>query len=175
MRLEDFVNVLKEKEARLCNSYEETIELCNDKFLEIIMVDAAFIIELMMRYHILPSTHEKDRIFYKPWLIRKIMDDILLLENQLPFFILESIFVKAKISIFPQQDEKLSLIWLTHHLFKTKAYLGEIEQHWDYLCSSKIEHFFFHFTCICHQHQELPLKRKVKTLKLYWYPLKVLF
>ena len=102
MSLEDFVNVLKENEARLRDSYEETIELCNDKFLEIIMVDAAFIIELMMRYYILPSTHEKDHIFYKPWLIRKIMDDILLLENQLPFFILESLFVKAKISILPQ-------------------------------------------------------------------------
>ena len=151
MSLEDFVNVLKENEAKLRNSYEETIELCSDKFLEIIMVDTAFIIELMMRYYILPSTHEKDHIFYKPWLIRKIMDDILLLENQLPFFILESIFVKAKISIFPQQDEKLSLIWLTHHLFKTKAYLGEMEQHWDYLCSSKIEHFL-HFTHICHLH-----------------------
>ncbi len=103
MSLEDFVNVLKENEARLRNSYEETIELCNDKFLEIIMVDAAFIIELMMRYYILPSTHEKDRIFYKPWLIREIMDDILLLENQLPFFILESLLLRPKYQFFPNR------------------------------------------------------------------------
>ena len=35
--LEDFVNVLKENEPRLRNSYEETIEICSDKFLEIII------------------------------------------------------------------------------------------------------------------------------------------
>ena len=53
MSLVDFVNVLKENEPRLRNSYEETIEICSDKFLEIIMVDATFIIELMLRYYIL--------------------------------------------------------------------------------------------------------------------------
>jgi hypothetical protein len=53
VNLENFVNVLKKNEPRLRNSYEETIEICCDKFLEIIMVDATFIIELMLRYYIL--------------------------------------------------------------------------------------------------------------------------
>ncbi|KAK9993160.1 hypothetical protein SO802_022863 [Lithocarpus litseifolius] len=43
--LEDYVKLLREREARIRNSYEETIKLGSDKFLEMILVDAAFVIE----------------------------------------------------------------------------------------------------------------------------------
>lgn len=92
--LEDYVKLLREREARIRNSYEETIKLGSDKFLEMILVDAAFVIEVLFKFHY-NLINDSDRIFSKPWLISDIWYDILLLENQLPFFILEDFFVKA--------------------------------------------------------------------------------
>lgn len=160
--LEDYVKLLREREARIRNSYEETIKLGSDKFLEMILVDAAFVIEVLFKFHY-NLINDSDRIFSKPWLISDIWYDILLLENQLPFFILEDFFVKARITVPPEQDERLSLIRLTHNVLKNVAFLGEIEQLWTKLCSSKIEHFL-HFVRICHIPQEPPPKGKLITL-----------
>ncbi|XP_023874029.2 LOW QUALITY PROTEIN: UPF0481 protein At3g47200 [Quercus suber] len=154
--LEDYVKLLREREARIRNSYEETIKLGSDEFLEMILVDAAFVIEVLFKFHY-NLNNDSDRIFSKPWLISDIWYDILLLENQLPFFILEDFFVKARITVPPEQDERLSLIRLTHNVLKKVAFLGEIEQLWTKLCSSKIEHFL-HFVRICHIPQEPPHK-----------------
>ena len=159
--LEDYVKLLREREARIRNSYEETIKLGSDKFLEMILVDAAFVIEVLFKFHY-NLINDSDRIFSKPWLISDIWYDILLLENQLPFFILEDFFVKARITVPPEQDERLSLIRLTHNVLKNVACLGEIEQLWTKLCSSKIEHFL-HFVQICHIPQEPPPKGKLIT------------
>ncbi|KAK4573403.1 hypothetical protein RGQ29_031387 [Quercus rubra] len=121
--LEDYVKLLREREARIRNSYEETIKLGSDKFLEMILVDAAFVIEVLFKFHY-NIINDSDRIFSKPWLI--------------------NFFVKARITLPPEQDERLSLIMLTHNVLKNVAFLGEIEQLWTKLCSSKIEHFL-HF------------------------------
>ncbi|KAM3731322.1 hypothetical protein ACB098_12G154100 [Castanea mollissima] len=138
--LEDYVKLLREREARIRNSYEETIKLA-----------ITFVIEVLFKfpYNLI---NDSDRIFSKPWLISDIWYDILLLENQLPFFILEDFFY-----------ERLSLIRLTHNVLKNVAFLGEIEQLWTKLCSSKIEHFL-HFVRICHIPQEPPPKGKLITL-----------
>ncbi|CAN6714249.1 unnamed protein product [Malus baccata var. baccata] len=95
--LEDYVKKIKDKEAELRSCYAHTIGLCSDEFVRIILVDAAFIIEFLLRYgkHIVPDRN--DRIFRKPWLIHIIEPDMLLLENQLPFFILEDLFATAEV------------------------------------------------------------------------------
>ena len=66
--LDDYVKLLREREARLC---EETIKLRSDKFLEMILVDATFVIEVLLRSHNFHYNliNDCDRIFTKPWLI----------------------------------------------------------------------------------------------------------
>ena len=56
-----------------------------------ILVDSAFIIELFWR-HFYGEWTEDDNLLLKPWLNTNIRLDLLLLENQLPFFVLEGIF-----------------------------------------------------------------------------------
>ncbi|XP_041017943.1 UPF0481 protein At3g47200-like [Juglans microcarpa x Juglans regia] len=91
--------------------------------------------------------------------------DMLLLENQLPFFILVELFLKARIIIPPERDERLSFIRLTHHFFKSKAYLEGIDELMGKICSSEIEHFV-HFIRICHLPQTLPPKGKLRTVSI---------
>ncbi|CAL8996934.1 unnamed protein product [Prunus brigantina] len=90
--LEDCIRKIRDQEARLRNCYAETIGFSSDEFVRIILVDAAFIIELLLKYNITTLRKENDRIFNKPKMINDLVTDMQLLENQLPFFILEDLF-----------------------------------------------------------------------------------
>ena len=162
MSLVDYIELVAEREAKLRNSYEETSNLSSDEFLAMILVDSAFVIESLLRFSSQSKANKDHGIFGKPLLEEDIWYDMLVLESQLPFFILEDLFVKAKIIIPPEQDERRSLIWLIHNAFKDKVLLAGIQELWEKLCCSKIEHFL-HFVRICHLPQQLPLKREMKS------------
>ncbi|KAB2619124.1 hypothetical protein D8674_014993 [Pyrus ussuriensis x Pyrus communis] len=110
----DYVTKIKGKEEELRSCYAHTIEFSSEKFVEIILVDAAFIIELLLRRdgeHIKPDSN--DRIFYKPGFINFMVPDMLLLENQLPFFILEDLFSwtqKSEEDLLPIEDQQMILL-----------------------------------------------------------------
>ncbi|RXH72453.1 hypothetical protein DVH24_012137 [Malus domestica] len=101
VRLADYVTKIKGKEAELRSCYAQTIELSSDEFVRIILVDAAFIIEFLLRFLKRIKRDSNDRIFHKPWLENSVVPDLLLLENQLPFFVLEDLFAaEEKPSVF---------------------------------------------------------------------------
>jgi len=70
--------------------YAQTIEYNDDDFFKIILVDALFIIELFLRWH--EDREETDHTKLKPWKRLRIRHDLVLLENQLPFFFLEQLY-----------------------------------------------------------------------------------
>lgn len=73
----DYIKLIKEKEERLRNSYVESIELSSDYFTEMILVDAAFIIEVFWRFLVNErQDDEGDHMFNKPQIIRDISLDI---------------------------------------------------------------------------------------------------
>ncbi|XP_050126033.1 UPF0481 protein At3g47200-like isoform X7 [Malus sylvestris] len=134
--LEDYVTKIKGKEEKLRSCYAHTIELCSDEFVRIILVDAAFIIELLLRYGGYIVHDSNDRIFNKPWLINIICPDMLLLENQLPFFILEDLFATAEV---PATVPSVFDLSYTYCKVSTSLYVKR-----DGLGSSssfKVEHF----------------------------------
>ncbi|KAK4592767.1 hypothetical protein RGQ29_017064 [Quercus rubra] len=68
------------------------VEISQPKdFVNMILLDSIFIIELFLRYYEDPKD-EKDYILSKPCLKDGIMQDLILLENQLPFFILDRLY-----------------------------------------------------------------------------------
>ena len=91
--LADYVQKVKDQEAKLRSCYAETIQVSSDEFVRIILVDAAFIIEVLLRYCFDELQDENDCIFNKPYMLQDVWPDMRLLENQLPFFILEELFV----------------------------------------------------------------------------------
>ncbi|KAK9000848.1 hypothetical protein V6N11_081332 [Hibiscus sabdariffa] len=85
------VNNLKEnniEEASNCFSSEE--------FLRLVLVDVAFIIELFLRYHFCSPHFDLWAIMLPPF-YQFILNrsDLWLLENQLPYFVLENLYVTA--------------------------------------------------------------------------------
>lgn len=89
--LEDYLIALIkwEKEARDC--YVETIKLSSVEFTEMLLLDGCFIIEFFLTWH--DSTIDpNDRVFHRPALSHAVMRDLKLLENQIPFFVLEVLY-----------------------------------------------------------------------------------
>ncbi|KAL5703214.1 hypothetical protein ACHQM5_028332 [Ranunculus cassubicifolius] len=93
--LEDFVKGMKEleKDARQC--YGPIVKDETDAFVEMMILDGCFIVELFFKYYgqdIDKDVLEKDPLFHIASMIPAIRVDMLLLENQLPLFVLHFIY-----------------------------------------------------------------------------------
>ncbi|KAA8525431.1 hypothetical protein F0562_007302 [Nyssa sinensis] len=108
--LEDYVRLVKEQEQRIHRCYAEIysnklplseddfaetygnkLPLSGDDFLTMVLVDAGFIIELLLRSTFDQLRDENDYLFNDS-LLNDLYHDLILLENQLPFFILDALF-----------------------------------------------------------------------------------
>nr|XP_023924749.1 UPF0481 protein At3g47200-like [Quercus suber]POE95384.1 upf0481 protein [Quercus suber] len=93
--------------------YGGTITLNDARLSKLVLEDAFFILELFLRCHsnIWPS---EDPMFKESFLLPTVINDLLLLENQLPFFFLEEMFQYAS----PMYSGVLSVRQLTFEFFK---------------------------------------------------------
>ncbi|KAK2640626.1 hypothetical protein Ddye_028421 [Dipteronia dyeriana] len=94
--LEEFLIYIKSREEKLRNCYAETIPLASHDFVEMIFLDAIFLIEFLLLFSNQEFVTNGDRIFRKPSLAIGITRDIWCVENQIPFFILEDLIELAK-------------------------------------------------------------------------------
>ncbi|KAE9601006.1 hypothetical protein Lalb_Chr13g0293151 [Lupinus albus] len=92
-----FNKFLNLAEPNVRRSYDDTLDLTTEELVKIILVDSCLIIELFWRF-CYNEWSGCDVFLLKPWLTTKIRLDLLLIENQLPFFVLESIYNRALIS-----------------------------------------------------------------------------
>ncbi|KAJ3704110.1 hypothetical protein LUZ61_007815 [Rhynchospora tenuis] len=75
-----------ESSARRC--YFEEVKLQSDEFIKMMLLDGCFIIEFLIKWYCgIP-----DAIFDVGWVLPNIRNDLLLLENQIPFFIIQKLF-----------------------------------------------------------------------------------
>ncbi|XP_045811062.1 UPF0481 protein At3g47200-like [Trifolium pratense] len=111
---DDLVFKVQEWENKIRNCYAGPVSFDSDDFLKIIIVDACFIIEYFLRYASYPQWKENDPILSTRWLVNEIYRDLILLENQLPFFVLEEIYNLANISL----EIPLSFIAITVWYFR---------------------------------------------------------
>ncbi|KAJ0255589.1 Transmembrane protein [Hirschfeldia incana] len=85
---------IEEDEDMIRASYSEsTAWIDSPDFVEMILHDSIFIIELMLRFSFeRPTQRIGDPLMDEPCLENTIKRDLILLENQLPYFILEKLF-----------------------------------------------------------------------------------
>ncbi|GAB4855430.1 hypothetical protein Ancab_039764 [Ancistrocladus abbreviatus] len=93
--LRSYIKVIKEHEGVIRQYYAEHIEPSGNKFTEMVLLDSAFIIELFSRNYFPQLVEENDRIFHRPGMVVEVSRDMQLIENQLPFFILERLYDSA--------------------------------------------------------------------------------
>uniref|UniRef100_A0A5B7C3T3 Uncharacterized protein n=1 Tax=Davidia involucrata TaxID=16924 RepID=A0A5B7C3T3_DAVIN len=127
MNLEKCVKEIKVWEERARSFYSESIKLSSDEFVKMILVDSGFIIEVILRFH------------SPKWKLPEIIDvlaDMILIENQLPFFVIESLYKLAFAS--HQQQDLHSLVGLSIKYFKYLLPLNYIP---EMISSSEVKHF----------------------------------
>ncbi|PQQ07507.1 UPF0481 protein [Prunus yedoensis var. nudiflora] len=90
--LEDFVGAIRDMEQDCRHCYEEHINLTSDEFVEMMVVDSCFIIELFRKFSEQVPIKDNDPVFHRPWMHPILINDLLLLENQLPWIVIVCLF-----------------------------------------------------------------------------------
>lgn len=97
---EELFEAVSQREEAIRSSYsEDLVEFDRKKLIDMMLLDGCII--LMMFFIVsrkLDLTIKDDPIFKIPRILAIIRSDLLLLENQVPLFILETLFVTSKIS-----------------------------------------------------------------------------
>ncbi|KAH8484337.1 hypothetical protein H0E87_028692 [Populus deltoides] len=87
-RIMDLVNIIRNKEKNIRQYYSKNFnEIASRDFIEMILLDAVFIIEFLKESHGVGGGPKN----LEPWMMSDIEEDLKLLENQLPFFIIQEI------------------------------------------------------------------------------------
>ncbi|XP_022961905.1 UPF0481 protein At3g47200-like [Cucurbita moschata] len=100
------------KNAR--NYYAEPIHMCDKDFHKMMLVDGCFILEFLIQHHdqclsnVSSETQNNlDLSFHQRY--HEIYTDLVMLENQVPFFVLQSLF-----HLIPQNKTSIPFLTLTH-------------------------------------------------------------
>ncbi|KAH9727174.1 DUF862 domain-containing protein [Citrus sinensis] len=139
--IETFLTSIKNKEAKLRDCYAETIRLESKDFVTMVLGDAVFLIEFLLRYSCPRSITIGDPIFTKSKMISDMWLDFWLLENQLPLFILDDLFNLAKTEMYHDDYYGVSLLSLTRRFYKDIHEFPSIEENLFEIHFSEAEHF----------------------------------
>ncbi|XP_058004129.1 UPF0481 protein At3g47200-like [Hevea brasiliensis] len=94
---DDFCKSIANEQKAMRECYSESTDKYSDHdFIEMLVLDGCFIIELFLIVEKLVEPDLNDPIFNQPWILYSIMRDLLRLENQIPFFVLQTLFELSK-------------------------------------------------------------------------------
>ncbi|XP_057727366.1 uncharacterized protein LOC130943486 isoform X2 [Arachis stenosperma] len=96
--LDSFVSRIEQAEPDIRRCYSDIIHLSPEELVKVVLVDCTFIFELFCR-HFYGEWSKDDTLLWKPWLTTNIRLDLLLLENQIPFSILEDLFNHSGVGV----------------------------------------------------------------------------
>ncbi|CAM8992421.1 unnamed protein product [Rhodiola kirilowii] len=95
--LEVLEAAMKKLMPKTRETYSEVLTMSNEKFVEMMVLDGCFVVELLRLYHKSLKVKIDDAIFTTRWMLRTLQRDLLMLENQLPFFVLEELYELTKL------------------------------------------------------------------------------
>jgi hypothetical protein len=91
--VERYVMAMIRVEGEARKFYDQSVSLGQDEFVEMLLLDGCFIVELIRKSNNIPVVRDQnDPVFEVSWILSSIETDMFLLENQLPFFVLWELF-----------------------------------------------------------------------------------
>ncbi|XXG86939.1 hypothetical protein AAC387_Pa11g1748 [Persea americana] len=122
--LEKFFKEMKAIETQARSCYSGNIQMSSKEFVEMMVLDGCFIIFLVLQQIGLVETDFL--VFGNYWMLRVINIDMLLLENQLPFFVLECLW---ELIGQPRATLRNGALNSFEYLFSYKLELKSPEEH----------------------------------------------
>ncbi|KAI3706466.1 hypothetical protein L6452_24230 [Arctium lappa] len=101
-------------EKRIRESYSESILYSSEDLAKMMLLDGVFLIVLFLKFR--KRYLQKDPIFKMVWVLPFLMRDFLMIENQIPFFVLEDLFYASR-----TKDDSLTLQTLILEFFNYGA------------------------------------------------------
>jgi len=118
----DLVTAVMELEKVSRISYSENPSQGPKEFVYMMVLDGCFVLMLLLIVsRIIQLDVSEDPIFTIPWILPAIQSDLLLLENQVPFIVLQTLMKVSKIGVFDD------LNWMAFRFFNLS--LGRPERH----------------------------------------------
>ena len=139
INLQNLVHSIRVREKEICSYYAETIlaSISSDDFVTMILVDGMFILEYFLRESN-PDLWGNNPMIAE-WMPPVLKLDLVLLENQLPFFVLEMLFEQAnfpaQLRLKPHSLKELAFEFFQCYNFQKMIprILGQIEHFTDLL------------------------------------------
>ncbi|XP_074562917.1 UPF0481 protein At3g47200-like [Curcuma longa] len=89
--LEDYLDRITKLETRARDAYSEEVKMSSNSFVEMMLLDGCFVMITIMRHNLKMNISEERTL----WNRFEVIPDIFMLENQLPFFLLETLYESA--------------------------------------------------------------------------------
>ncbi|XP_016652075.1 PREDICTED: UPF0481 protein At3g47200-like [Prunus mume] len=122
LSLDQCLGLVRTWEGTARRYYADPIDLSSDEFAELMLVDAIFVLELLLRCMIFDVVH-----------------DVMLIENQIPFFVLEGLYDLVD----SNSTGNLKLVELTHEFLKCNAKIDAFGA--DHAPVPGVDHGLYHF------------------------------
>ncbi|CAI9774639.1 unnamed protein product [Fraxinus pennsylvanica] len=123
--VERYVTTIRHLEDRARKCYAEDIQLDEDKFVQMLILDGCFIVEFLYMYQHRKCRDKDDPIFQYEHIKSQLLHDLMVFENQIPFFIIDHLFRTIKIN---NEDNVNSLIWplLRNGIFPAEVKVSDL-------------------------------------------------
>ncbi|KAH7839063.1 hypothetical protein Vadar_034438 [Vaccinium darrowii] len=98
LKLDGYLKLIAPMENKIRDCYSEVIPFNGSDLIKIMVLDGLFIIELISKSQGLAPLAEGDPIFNMDWICIFLDRDLLRLENQIPFFVLQTLFENTRVT-----------------------------------------------------------------------------
>ncbi|KAK6235140.1 hypothetical protein SCA6_010477 [Theobroma cacao] len=120
---------IKQMEDSIRECYSETIGMDSHGLIEMMVLDGCFIIELFCIVGRLAETNLDDPIFNMQWILSFLMRDLLRLENQIPFFVLRTLFELTVLGSGQEHIPSLARLTLGFFNYMAQRPIEVLEKH----------------------------------------------
>ncbi|KAJ9554752.1 hypothetical protein OSB04_009366 [Centaurea solstitialis] len=127
--LESLLRSMVSMENKIRESYSESIEhIRSNDLAKMMVLDGVFLIELFRKVGKLIPTEQDDPIFKMVWMSPFLMRDLLRIENQIPYFVLQELFDESPIKDKPCTLPSLILEFFNYAVDRPKEVLKRYEK-----------------------------------------------
>ncbi|GMP82436.1 hypothetical protein CsSME_00036739 [Camellia sinensis var. sinensis] len=136
--LQQLIECIRELAKRTINCYAERVDMSEDELVEMMIVDGCFLLELFRRDVWLVPRDNDDPVFNTSWMHENLYHDLILLENQIPWFVLHCLF-HLTLSVHEQETKTNFLVNLVLKFFETMM-LVTVPSDNESICRENFKH-----------------------------------
>ncbi|MQL99745.1 hypothetical protein Taro_032479, partial [Colocasia esculenta] len=123
-RIPEILTGWRRRHGQTRAQYAEAIALSEDGLVEMLVLDRCFIIEYFVK-RVFRQTAKTAPLSVVRWGFSHLRRDLMILENQIPFFVLVKLFCNSKIPFFGTRQEPLTLMEIPLRFLNIKLPMAE--------------------------------------------------